>query len=393
LGELLANLAPELRSEPLAARALRAWIEGGGAPNAPGVDAVAEAQRKAAPSTRVEEAIERLELARLAGSSIAELRARGAELLALQAADGAFPATRSLAKELRSDDAALTARALYALRSGVGPSLAEEVEQRAVDFLLRAQRADGGVAANGSASNGAATAASVAIWLRAAAATAEPARRERLLRALDRAERWLRSNERFDQNPGARSDALAWLVDHARGTKLLLLPHDPSRSSAHDRELFLAEFQLPDAGWNRAASMNDVMGAGGVPNAAGQRGIAIQLASVLEDTADAVLALDLRVPRTPAELELALRRRLASASALPPPESWDELAGMLRSARKDAIPVLFERLEHEDLLVRRCADHLLRAITGEDFGFVPARRRDDPRNAEALRAWREWWEK
>ncbi|MBL8896737.1 MAG: hypothetical protein JNM84_03880 [Planctomycetes bacterium] len=391
-GDMLTKLPPEELASARALRGLRAWLESGGAANAIGVDRVVEAQRAVASSADVEEAVERLELARLVGSSIAELRTRANDLLSRQAEDGAFPASRQIEKDLRVDDAALTARALWALKGGLGPQLEAAVEQRALDYLLRAQRADGGVGASG-ASNGAATAASAAIWMRCAASTPDSARREKLLRAIDRAERWLRASDRFDQNPGARADAFAWLVDHARATKILLWPADPTRSASHDRDLFLAEFQLLDAGWNRSASMNDVMGGGGMPTAAGQRGVAIQIAFDFDDTASAVLALHARVLPTPAELELALRRRLGAASALPPSASWDELAEMLRLQQKVAVPILLEQLEHQEQLIRRCADHLLRAITGEDFGFVPNRRRDDARNAEALRAWREWWKK
>ncbi len=37
---------------------------------------------------------------------------------------------------------------------------------------------------------------------------------------------------------------------------------------------------------------------------------------------------------------------------------------------------LIDALEDEEELVRRCADHLLLVLTGQDFGFSPARRRD-----------------
>jgi hypothetical protein len=391
-GDMVVKLPPEEHASARAARGLRAWMESGGAANASGIDLVVEAQRKVASSADVEEAVERLELARLIGSSIVELRERANDLLSRQAADGAFPASRNVDKDRRIDDAALTARAVWALKQGLGPMLDAAKETRALDYLLRAQRADGGVGASGT-SNGAATAASAAIWLRCAAATPDEARREKLLRALDRAERWLRANDRFDQNPGARADAFAWLIDHARATKLLLWPADPTQNASHDRDLFLGEYQLLDAGWNRAASMNDVMGGGGMPTASGQRGVAIQLAFDFDDTASAVLALHVRVQPTPAELELALRRRLGSASALPPTASWDELAELLRLQSKHAVPILLDQLEHQEQQIRRCADHLLRAITGEDFGFVPQRRRDDSRNAEAVKAWREWWKK
>lgn len=391
-GDMVVHLPPEEHATVRATRGLRAWIESGGSPHATGIDLVLEAQWKAAPALDAEEAVERLELARLAGGSLAELRARGQELLDRQAADGAFPASRRVKKDQRVDDAALTARALWALKGGVEPILETEVEVRAIDYLLRAQRADGGVASGG-ASNGAATAASAAIWLRCAAGNSDAERREKLERALDRAERWLRANDRFDQNPGSRADAFAWLADHARATKILLWPVDPTRPAAHDRDLFLAEFQLVDAGWNRSASMNDVMGGGGMPTAAGQRGVAIQIAFDFDDTAAAVLALHTRVQPTPTELEFALRRRLGSLSALPPRASWDELAEMLRLHAKIAVPILLQQLPHPEQMIRRCADHVLRAITGEDFGFVPNRRRNDARNVEALRAWHAWWEK
>jgi len=55
------------------------------------------------------------------------------------------------------------------------------------------------------------------------------------------------------------------------------------------------------------------------------------------------------------------------------------------------VPKLIALLEDRELLAARAAHAALKALAGEDFG--PARDATAEECAEAVKKWRQWWEK
>jgi hypothetical protein len=404
--DALLGLPAAERAGAIAARAARALFATGDAAALSACEPVVEAHAAAPPAGLAEEAIERVELFAAAGAGQrAALERALARLLELAREDGGFPPNSD---GQGPDGAALTARALLAARAAARTGLALERERwrRSLEFLLARQQRDGGVGGPGrkARSNGAATAGAIAAWTWFAAEEPEGRERERLLAALSRAEAWLVEEWTVERNPGGRGEDLAWLVELERAEALALLAPEPAKRRAQRRDGYLAGYQLPDWGWNHRASLQDVMGpAGSLPSGAGAgagvgpphlpRGLGAVPQVVFDprDTASATLALAGATRPSEAELRFALQRRLASPRALPGAERFEGFLALLRPQLAVAVPELLAALGAPEVPVRAFALRCLRALTGEDLGFDPAKAPGDAANQRALEAWRSWW--
>ena len=195
-------------------------------------------------------------------------------------------------------------------------------------------------------SNGAATAAALGAWTWRGSTLPEGEELTALEQRMDRAEAWLREKWTVDRNPGGRGENLAWLVDLERAETMLLLPPEIPKRRAKRRDGYLADYQLPDWGWNEQASMQDVFGpAGSLPSGAGggagvgPRRLPRGLGAVprvewdLDDTASATLALGATTRTSAKELRFAIRRRFSSAKRLP---EVDRFAVFVESLRPRA---------------------------------------------------------
>lgn len=404
--DALLGLPAAERAGAIAARAARALFATGDAAAISACEPVVKAHAEAPPAAGAEDAIERVELFAAAGTSHrAALERALARLLELAREDGGF---QPVAEGEAPDGAALTARALLAARAAARAGLALERERwrPSAEFLLARQQRDGGIGGPGrkSRSNGAATAGAIAAWTWFAAEEPEGRERERYLAALARAEAWLLEEWTVERNPGGRGEDLAWLVELERAEALALLAPEPPKRRAKRRDGYLAGYQLPDWGWNHRASLQDVMGpAGSLPSGAGAgagvgpphlpRGLGAVPLVVFDprDTASATLALAATTRPSEAELRLALQRRLAAPRALPSAERFEGFLALLRPQLAVAVPELLAAFGAPEVAVRAFALRSLRALTGEDLGFEPAKAPGDAANQRALEAWRAWW--
>ncbi|MBK9383252.1 MAG: hypothetical protein IPN34_00290 [Planctomycetes bacterium] len=404
--DALLGLPAGERAGIAAARAARALLATGDAPALAACEPVCKAHAEAPPAATAIEAIERVELFAAANASYRPALERAlARLLELQRKDGGF----SVAEEREGPDGAtVAARAVLAARSAerAGSPFDLERWRTSGEFLLARQQRDGGVGGPGrrARSNGAATAGAIAAWTALAAREAEAERRARLGSALQRAEAWLLEEWTVERNPGGHGEDLAWLVDLERAEALLLIAPESAKRRAKRRDGYLAGYQLPDWGWNHRASLQDVMGpAGSVPSGAGAgagvgppqlpRGLGALPQVVYDpfDTASATLALAAGTRASEAELRFALQRRWISPRALPSAERLDGFVALLREHFSVAVPELLAGLSAEDAPCRAFALRCLRALTGEDLGFDPAKASTEPANQKALEAWRGWW--
>ncbi len=394
------------RAGVAAARAARALFATGDAAAIANCEPICKAHADAAPAATAVEALERVELFAAANASHREALTRAlARLLELQRKDGSFAVEE---EREGPDSAAVSARALLAARAAENAGVPFDFERWAAtgEFLLSRRQRDGGVGGPGrkARSNGAATAGALAAWATLAARDADAARKARCAEAMQRAEAWLLEEWTVERNPGGHGEDLAWLVDLERAETLLLIAPESAKRRQKRRDGYLAGYQLPDWGWNSRASLQDVMGpAGSVPSGAGAgagvgppqlpRGLGAVPQVVYDpyDTASATLALAGGTRASEAELRFALQRRLASPRALPSADRFEAFLALLREHFAVVIPELIAGLSAADAPCRAWALRCLRALSGADLGFDPAKSPGEPSNQKALEAWRHWW--